>query len=213
MTARHMLGAALVLTLFAMAGTALVASTYQHTRKRIARNERLALLRNLQELVPKDRYDNDPVADTIEVTDPQWLGTAKPVTVYRARKAGKPVAVVFAPVAPDGYNGAIRLLVAIDADGTLAGVRVLSEHETPGLGDNIEPSHTNWIFGFTGRSLHNPPDSKWKVKKDGGVFDQFTGATITPRAVVGAVHRALVYFSHHEQRLFAAARRKESGHG
>jgi electron transport complex protein RnfG len=125
--------------------------------------------------------------------------------VYRARKYGWPVAVVLAPVAPDGYNGTIRLLVAIKMDGTLAGVRVIQHRETPGLGDAIEAERSDWILGFDGKSLNDPVQEKWKVKRDGGDFDQFTGATITPRAVVKAVNKALLYFRLHGHSLFERA--------
>ena len=111
-------------------------------------------------------------------------------------------AAVLTAVAPEGYGGGIRLLVAINYDGTLAGVRVLSHHETPGLGDKIEAERSDWILQFEGLSLENPAPRNWRVKKDGGRFDQFTGATITPRAVVAAVYDALVYFEAHREALF-----------
>ncbi|MGA7800167.1 MAG: electron transport complex subunit RsxG [Gammaproteobacteria bacterium] len=204
MTYRQVLVTSLLLLMFAVAGTALVALTYDQTRGRIAANERAALLHSLQLLIPRSAYDNDPLDDTLQVHDADMLGTADPVTVYRLRKQGKPVAAVLTPVAPDGYGGAIKLLVGIYHDGTIAGVRVLSEHETPGLGDAIEADRSNWIFGFNGKSIGNPPLAKWKVKKDGGVFDQFTGATITPRAVVKAIRKTLIYFSAHRDSLFRA---------
>jgi len=202
---RHILVTALLLFLFAAIGTGLVAFTFDNTHERIAANEREALLRNLHVLVPPERHDNDIFTDTIEVTDPDLLGTPRPVTVYRARKDGRPVAAILAPVAPDGYSGEIRLLVAIEADGRLAGVRVAGHRETPGLGDAIEAARSDWILGFEGRSLGDPDEKGWAVKKDGGVFDQFTGATITPRAVVKAVKKALVYFDRNRQTLFAEA--------
>lgn len=205
MNVRHVLVTALLLFLFAAIGTGMVAFTFDNTHERIAENEREVLLRNLHVLVPPERHDNDLFADTIEVTDPDLLGTPRPVTVYRARKDGKPVAAILAPVAPDGYNGEIRLLVAIETDGRLAGVRVTGHRETPGLGDGIDAARSDWILGFNGRSLGDPGEKGWAVKKDGGVFDQFTGATITPRAVVKAVKKALIYFDRHRQTLFAEA--------
>lgn len=110
--------------------------------------------------------------------------------------------MVLSPVAPDGYNGAIKLLVAVRTDGSLAGVRVVSHRETPGLGDPIDTDKSDWIFAFDGRSLDNPSEARWKVKRDGGDFDQFTGATITPRAVVKAVYQTLIFFERHKDRLF-----------
>lgn len=199
---RNIITSAVMLGLFAMIGTALVAFTFDVTHERIAATERADLLRNLHRIVPAERHDNDLFTDTVQVIAPEFLGTSAPVTVYRARKEGKPVAVVLSPVAPDGYSGDIRLLVGIYEDGTLAGVRVTSHHETPGLGDLIDESRSGWILKFTGRSLKDPAEEQWKVKKDGGAFDQFTGATITPRAVVKAVRRTLAYFKQHEDELF-----------
>lgn len=213
MKLRHMLGSSLVLTLFAMIGTALVAVTYQNTRDQIAENERLALLRSLQALVPASRYDNDPLTDLRTVTAPAELGRSDPVTVYRARSAGAPVAAIFTAVAPNGYAGPIQLLIAVNHDGALAGIRVISHKETPGLGDQIEVDRSDWVHSFVGRSLGDPAPAKWKVKKDGGVFDQFTGATISPRIVVEAVRKALVYYNQHRDELFAPAKPQEANHG
>ena len=195
---------ALLLWLFAVAGTALVAFTYEGTKERIAENERQALLRSLNALIPAADYDNDVYKDTTTAFDPARLGANEAVTVYRARKAGEPVAAAILSQAPDGYSGTIRLLVAIRMDGTLGGVRVLAHRETPGLGDGIEVERSKWIHTFVGRSLGKPREGMWKVRKDGGVFDQFTGATITPRAVVRAVYNTLVYFRDHRDELFAA---------
>lgn len=196
---------AMFLSLFAVLGTGLVTLTFDNTHERIAANERAALLRNLHVLIPPERHDNDIFNDVIEVTAPDLLGTTDPVAVYRARKHGWPVAVVIASTAPDGYNGAIRLLVGIDLDGTLSGVRVVNHRETPGLGDAIEALRSDWILGFDGRSLDDPQEQLWAVKRDGGHFDQFTGATITPRAVVKAVKKTLLYFQRNQERLFAEA--------
>lgn len=199
---RNALVAAAVLAAFALAGTALVTTAERSTRERIADNERQALLDSLALIVDPARYDNDPLADTMTVSDAR-LGDG-PVTVYRARRAGEPVAAMFTATAPDGYTGPIRILVAVNADGTVSGVRVLAHRETPGLGDPIDASRSDWIHGFAGRSLGDPPRAHWTVRKDGGAFDQFTGATITPRAVVHAVRRALEFFEEHQEALFAA---------
>lgn len=206
---RHIILAGGILALFAVAGTSLVALTHEATDERIAANQRAATLATLHELVPEERYDNDPVADAITVTAPQALGSREPLTVYRARRDGEPVAAVLTAVAPDGYGGPIRLLVAINHDGTLAGVRVVNHSETPGLGDAIEAERSDWIHDFAGRSLGNPPLEDWRVEKDGGTFDQFTGATITPRAVVAAVRRALQYYEEHRRELFGEPREEE----
>jgi electron transport complex protein RnfG len=215
MLAKHMFKTGVLLSLFAIAGTALIAFTFDNTADRIAAEEREFLLRSIQTLIPPSRYDNDPYSDTISVQAPQLLGSRDPIPVYRARKDGQPVAAVMEPVAPDGYGGAIKLLVAIAYDGTVLGVRVLNHQETPGLGDNIEIDKSNWITSFTGQSLSKLDNRQWHVKKDGGVFDQFTGATITPRAVVKAVHNSLKYFSQHRDALFAqtAANPEAPSHG
>ena len=203
--ARSMGVAALILTGFAVVGTGLVAVTYTGTQDIIAEAQRAALETSLNQLVPADRYDNRVVEDRIEVVAPEWLGTDRPVTVYRARKNGQPVALFATPTAPDGYSGPIQLLVGVYVDGTVAGVRVLAHKETPGLGDGIDEKRSPWILAFAGKSLDNPRPDGWKVKKDGGAFDQFTGATITPRAVVKATRKFLEYVQTHREQLFAPA--------
>jgi electron transport complex protein RnfG len=197
--------AASLLTLFAILGSGLVAYTYQLTRERISENERLLLLRVLNSLIPQESYDNDLFSDRIQVTQATLLGTHEAVTIYRARKAGQPVAVALTPTAREGYNGPIRLLVVISYDGTIMGVRVTSHQETPGIGDFIEYRRSNWILTFNGHNLNNPEDSKWKVRRDGGVFDHQTGATITPRAVVKAVHNTLLYYQSNREKIFASS--------
>ncbi|MCB1735216.1 MAG: electron transport complex subunit RsxG [Gammaproteobacteria bacterium] len=199
---RSALVAAGVLALFGMIGVGLVASIASGTAKRIAENERLATLRNLHELIDEDTYDNDIFTDVTNVADLQLLGSRDPLPVYRARREGGPVALVMTAIAPDGYNGRIKLLIGIDYSGTVRGVRVLDHHETPGLGDGIELEKSNWILGFVDKSLTSPVKAKWAVRKDGGIFDQFTGATITPRAVVKAVRHALEYYELRRDQLF-----------
>lgn len=201
--ARSMGIAALILSGFAVVGTGLVAVTYTGTRDIIAEAQRKALEASLNQLVPADRYDNRVTEDRIEVVAPDWLGTDQPVTVYRARKNGQPVALFATPIAPDGYSGPIQLLIGVYADGTLAGARVLAHKETPGLGDGIDEKRSSWILAFAGKSLENPRPDGWKVKKDGGAFDQFTGATVTPRAVVKATRKFLEYVQTHREQLFA----------
>jgi electron transport complex protein RnfG len=198
---KKILAAAILLSLFAIVGTGLVAFTYEMTKGQIAENERLALLNSLQALVPAESVNNDMPNDTIIVDDKKMLGT-NVTTVYRGRKDGDPIAAVFTSIAPDGYSGQIKLLVAVRADGTLGGVRVIAHKETPGLGDKIEIEKDDWIFGFDNKSLGNPTIDKWAVKKDGGIFDQFTGATITPRAIVNAVKRTLIYAKEHKEAIY-----------
>ncbi|HEB55974.1 MAG TPA: electron transport complex subunit RsxG [Gammaproteobacteria bacterium] len=202
---------AILLGLFAVIGTGMVSLTYENTAERIAANHRETLLKTLHELIPADQYDNDIFSDTIRISNPALLGSDNAVNVYRARKAGQPVAAIIESIAPDGYSGNIYLLIAIKYNGQIAGVRVVNHRETPGLGDAIDTSHSNWILSFTGKSLKNLKAKDWAVKRDGGKFDQFTGATITPRAVVKAVHNALIYFDQHRDELFAPATvKKES---
>ncbi|WP_455235366.1 electron transport complex subunit RsxG [Thiogranum longum] len=205
MSYRPVVISAVFLFLFAITGSGMVAFVFDSTRQQIAENQRKALLKSLNELVPAERYDNDIFNDILYVRNAELLGTGAAVPVYRARKGGWPIAAVVAPTAPDGYNGNIRLLVAINVDGNLAGVRVVDHHETPGLGDGIEAERSDWIRGFAGKSLNNPTKKGWRVERDGGEFDQFTGATITPRAVVKAVYKALLYFKSHRHELFERA--------
>ncbi len=193
--------ASFILGAFAVAGTTLVTLTYDFTKARIAFNERQTLLKSLNALIPKETVDNDMVTDTLIVSHPELLGSKK-TTVYRGRMMNQPVATVLTPIVPDGYSGPIKLLVAVRYDGTLGGVRVISHKETPGLGDKIEESRSDWILGFKGKSLNNPPEERWKVKRDGGIFDQFTGATITPRSIVKAVKNALLYVKEHQDALY-----------
>ncbi len=194
--------AGLVLAMFAVLGVGLVAFTHQATKDQIAENERLALLSSLNTLVPADSIDNDIASDLVVVSDPERLGSPE-TTVYLGRKEGKPVAAVFTSIAPDGYSGQIKLLVAVRADGTLNGVRVVAHKETPGLGDRVEIEKSDWVHAFEGKSIGNPDISHWKVKRDGGDFDQFSGATITPRAIVKAVKNTLLYYQDNGKNLFA----------
>lgn len=144
------------------------------------------------QVIPASVYDNDMQNECYNVTD-ESLGTATPHRMYLARKNGQPVAAVVETTAPDGYSGAIQLLVAADFHGKVYGSRVLEQHETPGLGDKIEVRISDWIKHFANQTINGPTDERWAVKKDGGMFDQFTGATITPRAVVRSVKRTALF--------------------
>ena len=199
---RQILLSGLFLWSFAVVGTTLVALTELGSRERIVENERRVLLRNLHALLPADRLDNDIAADTLTLGPSPLLGSQQDSIVYRARLRGEPVAAIFTSIAPDGYNGRIHLLVGIYVDGSLAGVRVVKHAETPGLGDAIEYRKSDWIKGFDGKSLVNPPAEGWEVKRDGGEFDQLTGATITPRAVVRAVRDTLLYYRDNADMIF-----------
>ena len=199
---RKMIISAILLGLFAVVGTAMVAFTFDQTKEQIKENQKQAILRSLHQLIPPSEHDNDMFTDTISISNAAMLGNKKAITVYRARKNKNPIAVVLTATAPDGYTGKIVLLVAIKYDGKLAGVRVVKHKETPGLGDVIEIEKSNWILQFNDKSLINPTSKNWKVKRDGGQFDQLTGATITPRAIVKAVHKALLFYKQQGDKLF-----------
>jgi electron transport complex protein RnfG len=198
------LRSAAALGLVAIAGTALLAGVHHLTADRIAAQERRAVLEQLQEIIPADRYDNALQDDWISFTDEAHFPRGQEVTAYRARRGGQPVAVILRFAAVNGYNGPIHLLAGIEADGSLAGVRVTAHRETPGLGDAIEVARNDWIRSFDGRSLRSPGPRGWRVRRDGGEFDQFTGATITPRAIVEAVRLALDYYAANRRTLFEA---------
>jgi electron transport complex protein RnfG len=178
-----------------LATTALVVGN-RLTHEAIAQAEAADLANSLAQVLPDGTADNDLLKDTAKVS---FRETA--VTVHRARKAGVPTAAVFR-MAERGYAADIEVLMGVAADGRLLGVRILKHAETPGLGDKIEVSKSKWVLDFDGKSLGNPPAEKWAVKKDGGVFDQFAGATITPRAVVKAVKTGLEFFAAHREEIF-----------
>jgi len=190
MSMRPSLIAGFILGAFAVVGVGLVAVTHTLTSERIAANERAATLRTMAAILPAGPRDGDPLRDPVEVRKPDLLGGTV-TRIYRIRRDGEPLALVLDPVIPNGYMGPIKLLISVLADGTLGGVRVLAHKETPGLGDKIELTKSDWILDFTGKSLGNPLEVRWKVKRDGGVFDQFAGATVTPRSIVRAVRGAL----------------------
>ena len=199
-----------LLAVIALVGVALLAGVHDLTDERIEEQEHRLIMQRLGQVLPMSLYDNDLVADVTTLTDQGAFGHDRPVRIFRARMGGEPVAVIMEVVAPDGYNGDITLLVGIDRSNTITGARVISHRETPGLGDPIEIRRSDWIEGFRGRRLGDPPPERWAVRKDGGDFDQFTGATITPRAVVQAIARALAY---HERRSDALFAREADDHG
>jgi electron transport complex protein RnfG len=198
---------AVILFAFVIVFTALLAGAYQWTRPAILASAAAEKMKLIGEVLPRDLYDNDLLKDTVELPPTPELGLDDTTPVYRARKGGQPAALVLEAVAPDGYSGKIRLVVAVRADGSLSGVRVIAHKETPGLGDYIEPKKDKkrerpWITQFDGQSLTSIGDREWRVKKDGGRFDANAGATITPRAVVKAVHKALKFAEANRERLF-----------
>jgi electron transport complex protein RnfG len=195
--------AAAVLAVAAVIAVGLVALVHDRAQPAIEASQRAERLQQLTAILGDVAYDNDPAADTVLVRDAERLGTPDAVLAHRVRLGGRPVAVLLNVVAPDGYAGAIQLLVAIGVEGRLLGVRVLGHRETPGLGDFIEERRSNWIHRYDGRSLGDPPPARWQVRKDGGDFDQYTGATVTSRAVTHAVRDALEYFERNRATLLA----------
>jgi len=195
---------ALNLLFFAVIGTALLALTYDLTHDAIARSEEKEKLKLIAQIVPPAAYDNDIMKDTVQLAPDEMLGGDGASTVHRGRLNNQPSIAVI-PASVSGYSGKTRLIIAIHRDGTISGVRVVSHKETPGLGDYIEIAKSNWITGFNGASLENTREAEWKVRKDGGRFDYMAGATVTPRSIVKAVHKALQYYSLHRDELFAQA--------
>jgi Na+-translocating ferredoxin:NAD+ oxidoreductase subunit G len=195
---------AIALVLVAIAAAISLSLLDRATHSRIERNAQAWILERLDMLVPVNARDNDILDDRLIARSPDLLGITRPIDVYRARKGGQPVAAVLHTIAPDGYRGPIELLVGISADGRLIGVQVVRHRETPGLGDAFENRNLDWLPRFRGRSLADPPQQRWAVRADGGDFDSFTGATITPRAIVKAVRRALEFYRAKQETLFTA---------
>ena len=182
----------LILAFFGALMTGMTAIVNLLTKPTIEHQALLQQKTLFDQVIPASVYDNNLQDECYNVTD-ESLGTATPPRMYLARKAGKPVAAVVETTAPDGYSGAIQLLVAADFNGKVYGSRVLEQHETPGLGDKIEVRISDWIKHFANQTVNGAADARWAVKKDGGMFDQFTGATITPRAVVRSVKRTALF--------------------
>ncbi|MDT3735972.1 MAG: electron transport complex subunit RsxG [Denitratisoma sp.] len=209
--ARASLRTAAILTVFTAVFTTLMAATYKATKPAIDASAEAEKMKLVGEVLPAALYDNALLADWVDVAPRAGLGLAAqddPVRLFRARKAGAPAALVFEAVAPDGYGGRIRLLVAVGADDRVIGVRVVSHKETPGLGDYIDPKKDRnkaspWIRQFDARGFGEVAAADWKVSKDGGRFDARTGATISARAVTNAVRRALQFAAGHRDSLYA----------
>ncbi|ELB2802114.1 electron transport complex subunit RsxG [Vibrio alginolyticus] len=182
----------LTLAIFACATTGLVALTQYLTKDQIKVQEQKQLLSVLNQVIPENMHDNALTQACTMVTSPD-LGTLRAMPAYLATKNGEPTAIAIESIAPDGYNGEIKVITGIDNQGNILGTRVLNHQETPGLGDKIDLRVTDWILSFTGKQVTESNWNSWKVRKDGGDFDQFTGATITPRAVVKVVRNTVNY--------------------
>lgn len=170
------------------------------TKSRVEQSQHEWLLKSLLEILPPGPYDNDPL-QSLAWIEASELGSPDALPVYTVYQQSKPYAAVLSVIAPDGYNGAIELLMGVQYNGEIVGVRVTAHRETPGLGDDIESRRSDWINSFANESLSAP--SIWNVKKHGGKFDSFTGATITPKAVISAVHRALQWFVSNRDAVFS----------
>jgi electron transport complex protein RnfG len=194
----------ITLAVIAAVCTALVAVTWRLTQERIAANEQAWLEQSLQPALSGLFFDSGVSESRVTIPSPHGLPGSEDAVIYRIYSGDTPVAALFVVSARDGYAGAIRLLVGIDNDGVVTGVHVLAHRETPGLGDRIESTKSDWVTQFGGRSLSDPQASGWKIKRDGGEFDQLTGASVTPRAIVKAIKETLSYFDANREAVFAA---------
>ena len=199
---------ALILFVFVIVFTALLSGAYLWTKPAIEASAAEEKMKLVNEVLPSSEYDNALLEDTLALPATKELGIDESSTVYRARKAGQPVALVFEAIAPDGYAGKIKLVLAVRTDGQIAGVRVTQHKETPGLGDYVEVKKDKnkarpWITQFSGMSLAQVSDKDWKVKKDGGRIDFYAGATVTPRAISKAVLKAVKWADANRDQLFA----------
>ncbi|MCP4412707.1 MAG: electron transport complex subunit RsxG [Gammaproteobacteria bacterium] len=202
----------LILGAFALLSIGLTVITWQLTKERIQSEKEKALLMAISDLIPAEHFANDPYRDCTLIEDQQFLGSDELQSAWRLRDAdNNPVGVVISSVAPNGYNGKISIIVGHflgppgETNSTkLAGVRVTEHNETPGLGDKIHTAKSDWILQFADRPTHTIIPNDWRVKKDGGQFDAFTGATITPRAVLSAIQKNTQFFKANSEQLFSA---------
>jgi electron transport complex protein RnfG len=185
--------------------TALVAATYQLTVDRIADNDKALIEQSLEPALADIFYDSGVSDSKLIIAPPHDLPGSDAALIYRVYAAGEPVAALIAVTARDGFSGPIRVLVGVDFDGVVTGIRILKHRETPGLGDKIDSTRSNWVHQFAGRSLLDPVTSRWAIKHDGGDFDQLTGASVTPRAVITAIRDTLLYYDAHRDEIFSAA--------
>jgi len=200
---KHASKTAITLTAFAFVGTIMLAYVFDITRAPIAASEKEARLALFKQILPENTYDNELLKETVQIAPNEQLGNLQTTTANIAKLKGKTAGVILEAIAHDGYSGDIKLLIAIRADGSISGVRVLAHKETPGLGDYIDITHGNWITLFNNESINKTSAAQWQVKKDGGKFDYMVGATITPRAVVNAVFKTTQFFEKNKKILFA----------
>lgn len=192
-----------LLGLFAVITTGLIAVTHFSTKSRIETQQAHKLKSLINEVFPHDRHDNAILDDCIQLSSP-LLGSAEAQTIYRAKRQDEPVGFVVTTIAPNGYSGQIKMIVGITLDLEILGTRVIEHKETPGLGDKIDLAVSDWILSFSNKTFSDDNARQWQVKKDGGQFDQFTGATITPRAVVGSVANTARFVHDNMSQLLSA---------
>tara|TARA_R110002126_G_scaffold47687_5_gene133506 strand:- start:1047 stop:1694 length:648 start_codon:yes stop_codon:yes gene_type:complete len=211
LTTNPMIKNGLLLGLFALCCTGLVALVHALTSDTISLQQQKQLTLILNQIIPPQLHDNVLSEQCILVNSPERLGTEADLPAYLAYQGDQPVAIAIEAIAPDGYNGEIKLIIGVDNQGEILGVRTLSHQETPGLGDKIDLRKSDWVTHFSGK-LFKDNTSMWKVKKDGGQFDQFTGATITPRAYVKAITKAMTFIEQHRQTLYQSHYACEASH-
>ena len=192
------------LAVIAAVCTTLVAATYQLTFERIADNGKALLEQSLQPALSGIAYDSGLSDSRLDIAPPHDLPGSDAAVIYRVYAGGEAVAALIAVTARDGFSGPIRVLVGVNVDGVVTGVRILHHRETPGLGDKIDSTRSDWVHQFEGHSLLDPEMTRWAIKEDGGDFDQLTGASVTPRAVINAIRDTLIYFDAHRDEIFSA---------
>jgi electron transport complex protein RnfG len=199
-------------TLAAMAAicTMLVAATFQLTAERIAANEQAWLERSLEPALSGIFFEGSVTESKLEIAPPHDLPGNDTAIIYRVFAEGAPAAALFAVTARDGYAGPIRVLVGVGIDGSVTGVRIVAHRETPGLGDRIDQSRSDWVYQFDGRALGDPVEARWLLEVDGGEFDQLTGASVTPRAVIKAIRDTLLYFEANRDGIFTVPASEET---
>lgn len=202
MNEKSIIKTGLTLAVIAAVCTALVAATYSLTEDRIAANDKALLEQSLRPALGGLSFDGSLSESRIELQPPHELPGNDAAIVYRVYADNRPAAALFAVTARDGFSGPIRILVGVEFDGKVSGVRILQHRETPGLGDKIEPARSNWVFQFDDRSIGDPMEAQWAIETDGGDFDQLTGASVTPRAIIKAIRDTLLYFDAHRDEIF-----------
>lgn len=200
---RNIIKSGATLAAIAAVCTTLVAATYQLTDDRIAANEKALLEESLQPALAGVFYEGGVSESRLVIPPPHDLPGSDAALVYRVYAEEEPVAALFAVTANGGFSGPIRILVGIDIDGTVTGIRILQHRETPGLGDKIDSTRSDWVYQFDGRSIGDPVVTRWAIRGDGGEFDQLTGASITPRAVIKAMRDTLIYFDSNHDSIFS----------